>query len=671
MKRAVIISVFFSAVMMMAGQSPRIDDGHAEGHSHEADEKPAVVVNPSAWQIIQPLGLHKPADIDTLYNSYYHRFIPSAVSHAYATTGNFGAEGIDMIYFNRKQTSDFFFRDALYAWIPDETTHRFYNTPTPMTLLSYNTGGGRQNVQDRFNAQFSANANKRTQFGAMIDYLYSKGSYNYQSTKDLTWGLSGSHIGDRYEVQAFYYHYNFLNKENGGITDDRYITAPEQIQGGGRSSIDAKTIPTNLTAAHSKIVGQKFLMNHRYKVGYYHEEQVNDTTTKRTYIPVSSFIWTLDFHRAKHIFLNKAPGEASVISDNIYLDNSGTNDRTSYYSLTNTLGVSLLEGFHKYAKFGLAAYAKHQIRRYSQTTDTIYRCETLPEGLTPHDHDLIADKATQNLLWIGGQLTKQRGSILRYEATAEFGAVGPVAGDIDISGNIETRIPLLGDSVAVSGYGFFKNQAPPYLLENYRSNHFIWKNDFGKTRRVRFGGQVSVPQSGTNINVGVENIQNLIYFGTDAMPVQESGSVQVFSASLCQNFHFGILHFDNKLTYQTSTNESVLSLPKFAIYSNLYINFKVAHVLDVELGTDCNYYTKYYAPAYQPATMSFHSQNELKIGNYPFMNIYANMNLKQARFYVMFSHINQGLTGKNYFSAPHYPLNPRKFQMGVSINFKN
>ena len=97
----------------------------------------------------------------------------------------------------------------------------------------------------------------------------------------------------------------------------------------------------------------------------------------------------------------------------------------------------------------------------------------------------------------------------------------------------------------------------------------------------------------------------------------------------------------------------------------------MAHVLDVELGTDCNYYTKYYAPAYQPATMSFHSQNELKIGNYPFMNIYANMNLKQARFYVMFSHINQGLTGKNYFSAPHYPLNPRKFQMGVSINFKN
>ena len=95
-------------------------------------------------------------------------------------------------------------------------------------------------------------------------------------------------------------------------------------------------------------------------------------------------------------------------------------------------------------------------------------------------------------------------------------------------------------------------------------------------------------------------------------------------------------------------------------------------VLDVQLGVDCDYYTKYKSVAYQPATMSFYNQNEVEIGNYPFMNAYINMKLSKARFYVMMSHVNQGLFGNNnYFSMPHYPLNPRKFQVGVSVDLAN
>ena len=138
-----------------------------------------------------------------------------------------------------------------------------------------------------------------------------------------------------------------------------------------------------------------------------------------------------------------------------------------------------------------------------------------------------------------------------------------------------------------------------------------------------------------------------------------------------QDFRVGILNWNNKITYQTSSNQDVLALPKLAVYSNLFLLFKVAKVLDVQFGIDCNYYTKYYAPGYQPATMGFYNQREVKVGGYPFMNLYANMKLKRARFYIMMSHVNQGLTGNNYFSMPHYPMNPRHFQMGVSIDFAN
>lgn len=208
-------------------------------------------------------------------------------------------------------------------------------------------------------------------------------------------------------------------------------------------------------------------------------------------------------------------------------------------------------------------------------------------------------------------------------------------------------------------------------MNNFVSNHFIWKNDFGKTRTLRFGGWLTLPQTGTYINAGVENIQNMIYFGQNCMPVQHGGSVQIVSLTLKQNLSVGILHWNNEVTFQTSSNDVVLPLPKVAVYSNLYLLFKVARVLDVQFGIDCDYYTKYYAPNYQPSTTMFYNQREIQCGNYPFMNAYANMKLGKARFYVLFSHVNQGLCGNNYFALPHYPMNPRRFQLGVSVDFAN
>ena len=638
--------------------------------------KDPVVAPSYAWKMLPPLGLHTPATIDTLLLDYYLQAVPSDISAAWASTGNYGAQGINMIFFERPQMSDFFFHDPLAHWLPEQGNHKFYNTRIPMTLLSYNFGGGRDNGQDRLKADFSGNVNKRLHIGANVDLIYSKGSYSNQADKNLAWGLSGSYMGDRYELQTFLNHYNLLNKENGGITDDMYITDPEQLQG-GNASINPKTIPTRLSATHNRIRGTEFLVNNRYKVGYWHITPPNDTVPgdtveHREYIPVSSFIWTLDYRKAWHMFRNGDPEEARDFWANTYLNDNGSNDETSYWSLTNTLGVSLLEGFHKYAKAGLAAYITHQIRRYNQATDSIPIGEGRPEALTPYPYDeKIAPKATENLLWAGAQFTKQRGSLLRYDATARLGIAGPVAGDIRVEGNVSTRFKLMGDSLTINAYGRFYNEAAPYLMNNFVNNHFIWKNDFGKTRSLRLGAWLDFPKTSTYINAGVENIQNLIYFSPLALPVQHGGSVQVVSLTLRQNFRAGILNWQNRVTFQTSSNDEVLPLPKIAVYSNLFLLFKVAGVLDVQFGIDCDYYTKYYAPDYQPATTMFYNQRQTKLGNYPFMNAYANMKLSKARFYVLFSHVNQGMFGNDYFALPHYPMNPRRLQFGVSVDFAN
>ena len=636
--------------------------------------KDSVIVAPSyAWTITQPLGQRYESTIDTLQYNYAQNFVPVNQSLVYATTGNNGAPGQTQIFFQREPLSEFFFEDALHAWVKDLSNQKFYNTRIPMTILSYSTGGTKYNNQDRLSCTFSGNVNKRLQIGAMLDYLYSKGVLEYQAAKNLKWGLSGSYIGDRYELQTYFNSYSSLNKETGGITDDRYITDPAEVQG-GQITVDYKNIPTCLTGAFSQVNGSRFMMNHRYKVGYYRiwKDSINDTIEHKEYIPVTSFIWTMDFKTNLHKYWDKKSKEDMEYYENTYLSADGTNEQTKYWRLSNTLGVSMLEGFNKKVKFGLSAYATYEIRKFMQVQDSALYIENRNPELSAVPEFKVPQIGTENVVWVGGQLTKQKGSILTYSANARFGLLGSVIGDIDISGDVTTRIPLWGDSLKITGFGYFKNEEAPYLLRNYISNHFIWKNDFGKVRRLRVGGQLDIPYTGTFLEAGIENLQNYVYFNNSGVPAQYDGHIQVLSVSAKQNLHFKALNWDNKLAYQTSSNEGVLSLPKFSVYSNLYLKFKIAKVMHVQFGVDANYYTRYYAPGYTPAMMSFHTQNEVECGNFLWMNAYANVKLKKTRFFLMFSHVNQGLFGgKDTFSLPHYPLNPRKFQMGVSVDFAN
>ena len=667
------VLVIFAMIVLAAALIPAVAQQPSQGSSNQSTTKSKKQrVEPSvAWSVSEPLGLHYPSTIDTIHLDYHRTMVPSMVSDAWLTTGNYGAPGQNQIFMERPLTSEFFFEDAIEAWMHNTSTMRYYNTRIPMTLLSHSTGGDKYSNLDRTQLEFSGNVDRKTQVGGAFDYIYSKGSYDVQADKDFTWRLFGSHIGDRYEMQTFFDHYNYTTKESGGITDDRYITDPAEVQG-GVTRVDNKSIPTRLSSAHSHMEGSQLWLNQRYKVGFYRyrRDSITDTVIDRTYVPVTSFIWTLDFKHAKHQFLNSSGTEDNEFFDHTYLSSEGTNETTSYWRLRNTLGISLLEGFNKYAKFGFSVYGTHEVRRYTQVTDTVTGT-TMHEGLETVPA-IVPHRTTQSLLWLGGQLTKQRGSLLRYNATAQFGVLGDVAGEIDLSGDVTTRFRMLGDSVSIKGYGYFKNLSVPYLLKNFVSNHFAWENDFSKTKRVRVGGELDIPFSWTNVNVGYETLTDYIYWDADGLPAQHSGAIHVFSARLKQGLHFKAFNWDNSVTLQTSSNEEVLPLPKFAIYSNLYATFTIARVLHVQMGVDGNYYTKYYAPVYNPATMTFHSQHEMECGNFAIMNLYANFKMKQARFFVAWTHFNQKIkSGSAYFATPHYPLNPARLQVGVSVNFVN
>lgn len=395
---------------------------------------------------------------------------------------------------------------------------------------------------------------------------------------------------------------------------------------------------------------------------------------KSEYVPVTSFIHTVKFDNYRRIYeayqtpadyyLNEYYDAGRLTGDSIY-------DQTKHWHMKNTFAIAMLEGFNKWAKAGLKAFASYDLRHYE--------LPTMKGGF---------EKYNEHVLSVGGQLSKQEGKTLHYNAVAEIGLTGVDAGTLAIDGNVDVNIPFLGDTLQVRGDAFFHRETPSFYYRNYHARHLWWENDLDKTIHTRIMGTLSFPKTRTKLRVAVDEIKNYTYFsqsyditeeglrtGVMVTPMQESGGINLLTAQLEQNFRLGILNWENQFTYQHSSKESVLPVPAFNAYTNLYIKFKVVKVLNVDLGADMRYFTSYEAPDYSPYigqyTVQGNGENNVKIGNYPIVNVYANVHIKHTRFFVMMSHINAGQGDKNYFFAPHYPMNERVFRIGVSWNFFN
>ena len=62
-------------------------------------------------------------------------------------------------------------------------------------------------------------------WGSKFDYLYGRGYYQSQSTAHFNYTMYGSYLGDRYQAHILMSTNHQKVTENGGITNDNYITS--------------------------------------------------------------------------------------------------------------------------------------------------------------------------------------------------------------------------------------------------------------------------------------------------------------------------------------------------------------------------------------------------------------------------------------------------------------
>lgn len=657
------------------------DDPFTGDDDEEEDKHKLVPVDVKAWNIDPTYGNRTDTYVDTITALYPSRTLNEGANGHFNHLGNLGTPRLNRVYMERKEGDEFIFINPFDQFFMSTPQFRFYNTKSPFLNADYSWCGDKQSGDSHIKVTFTTNAGKRINFGAIFDYIYGEGYYTNQSTAHMGTSAFASYLGDRYDFHFYYTHNHMKEGENGGIINEEYITKPENQ----KKSFDSNDIPTVMTQTWGRQDHDIVHFNHRYNIGFYRTDS-DSVKVFDTFVPVTSIFHTLHVQSMKRRYI--AYNTPANYHTYTYLPGDSTNDKTQYLQLKNVIGLSLREGFNKYAVAGINAYVGFDHRRYKMIDGDGLTIENLNKVIRKHQ---LMNENSESSVLIGGQIIRTQGTMLHYNVSAEVITAGDNAGDFDVKGQGELNLPVLGDTAQVQVEAFIQSKTPSYYMRHYHSKHAWWDiDDMARQTRSRIMGTIHVPKTKTTLTVGFENIKNFTYF-TDGgalstasnvddnpllrythnvTPKQYSGDIQVISANLRQDFKFGPVHLDNEVTYQHTSHSAPLPLPTLTLFSNLYLEFKIAKVLNCQIGGDVRYFTEYTAPAYSPVMgqyMTQNSNNKIKIGNYPILSAYANFDLKRTRFYVEYYHANQ--SDGRYFWAPGYPVNPSCLRMGISWNF--
>ena len=681
-----------------------------------------VPIGVHQWTVDERLGTIIPAENnDTVVHAFQWYNETNGYNGEYNILGNLGSPRLSRIYLHRNGGTQHLFLQPFDFLIGGLKDFRFSNTLSPLTNLAYHKVGNRTDGQERLHAYYASNINKEAGIGMKFDYLYGRGYYNNQANSQFGGTLFGYYIGERYNLHT-YVNYNHLKMaENGGIEDDAYILDPQSFP----RRYGTRDIPTLLTETWNRNENQDAFLTHRYNLGFYREIDMPDSlkpqmpsdkdflrelsdsiqqlletdSVRRTlvidslrnrwtasqwipkeFVPVSSIIHTFRINNLRHTYYAYNTPE-NYYTHHYYGELTDVKDRTKAMSVQNTVGLALREGFNKWAQMGISAFLQHTMLTH-----------TLP--WLDEANGLGRKRYTEHDLAVGGEISRTQGKLLHYNANGQFSVAGHDVGDFNVDGTVDLNLPLgRRDTLTVEAHALVSNLEPEFYFRHYHSQFCWWDNErLSNEFKTRIEGTLRLPRTRTALTVGLENVKNFTYFGMQNTPVgdnpasllpadyshavavqQHSGNIQVFSASLNQGLAVGPLRWDNEVTYQTTSNADALPLPALSLYSNLYLTFRVAKVLNVEMGGDLRYFTSYYAPDYSPAIQQFAVQDaalpRIKVGNYPLVNVYINLHIQHCRVYVAMNHVNAG-SGRMFW-APHYPMDPRNIHFGVSWNFFN
>ncbi len=579
------------------------------------------------------------------------------------------------------------------------------NMPVFKSVLPYSElrylmaiGDKEQNLRVRFGMQMLP----RLFLSAGVDYDYSPGIYKNNKTNNNDVWVNAHYTtkNGRYAAMAYYFRNKIDNQENGGIVYDTVYTTHQET--------DNAVIITNLTTATNHVVSSGFGLNHYFNIMPHPDMPspkksdehttdtlafgndtvanalVHDTTSLNVAIKDTLIYdtvvandsanvkekkkWRFSLGRIGHTFAyrqNKLFFNESSPAVSFYAPFGSMIDSTS--TADSTIVRSIVNG----VRWNNLAYDKYKddvpLYLYAEASYGFYKVSGM------HDYStgdmLEARNFSQVTVSGGAELNLFKSSHLT--ATANVVVLGYQVGDFAVNAE---WLQLFGTTE--KNYGRFefrfnmKRQSANWFEQSYYSNHFTWDNDFGAATYLSFDAAYRYKTFA--LGAKHTSIKNLIYFGTDARPTQHDGFCPITEIYATYYYSIKRFEFSGFSSLQITKSDSPVHLPLFMTRLKLAYSQPIFRkAATIQPSVTIQYFTKYYADAYMPALRVFYQQNEVKIGNYPFIDLAISIKVKRANIFIQYSNMVMLSRYRESFTTPHYPFRDGRFFFGVNWRLFN
>ncbi len=650
----VFVVVFTAPIFSQPNLSGREEQ---ELEAPESTEIKAVKPGVNAWRLNGYGAFMDSIPLDTTINQFhiYNPVYQNVVTTSYL--GNYGTPYQNNNFFGRDASIDFYFLRTRNAYLLTPEEVKYYNTRTPYTLLDFSQSEHRTRKNEtRFNVFHSQNINPFWNFTFRFDQARSAGQYLHQETKNNFVTLYTSYNRDRLNLYGGFISNSIVNNENGGLeAGEDLLDEP-----------DTEFLNVNLSSVRSEFGNMYFYTTGEYQFGRYvelpdsvvlveEEGEDEEVTVPQVFKPFAGIIYSFQYQNHTWEYFDQED-TTNTFFDHTYYGPGYEKDSVRFAKVSNVLQLKQYENPDRKTSFGKRAFIGQEYVRM-----------TLPG---PDSGIFNPQLRRYSNIYAGGGIFRQTGSFWRWNFDGRIFLLGRNVGQTELSGVITKPFSFLGDSLAsVNINGKLENLMPEFFQEQFYSNRIRWDKDLNMEQRMTVSGSIKLPERKTELSANYALINNYIYNNGEGIPTQFGGQLLVLSAYADKDFQLGKFHFRTRLLWQKAGNDQVLHLPDLSAFVSANYRFVISKVLFTQLGIDTRYFTEYYADAYDPATGFFYLQNEEKIGNYPFIDVYANLRLKRTRLFFKLMNVGTEFINKEYYTVPGYPMNRRTFRLGVAWSF--
>ena len=636
-------------------------------------------------------------DVDTsLYLFHnYNPLLKNTITANYL--GNMGSPAQSNIYYERrKNETGFIFSEPYGIYFHLPKNQKYYNTKRQYTLLSYSNAGPKDESEQLLSVIHTQNVTENFNVGVDYDMISSDGRYSNQQIRQNNLTLFSSFKHKAYKVHTNYNLNRVKAQENGGVDSLWYLGADEYKK--------RRNIPIKLEGAGSHVLSTNFYLAQEYEFGKKRKEVIiterkesviespdrkagkigekskketlgNDSEDNKlmnqlnaqsdslfsadsikiyydtTYVEVLelsgfSISHELIYNKDVRKYFDETLIDSFYNERNIFIDSTETSDSVKQWQFGNKFSIYYRNADNFSAR--LSFYTEQMTYKSNIKLDTInYLPDTIRNCRAHHNNSNLS-------IYLNAKLFNK----LLFSGYGEYYIKGYKKENTKV--NLKFGY-IVGRNNEISLKGNYFNKYPDQFYKKFTSNHFDWEND--DLRRIK-EWDVGLYYKNNKYKVFVDikygQISNYLYLDHTANVNQYNSQINILSGEVYKSIKFGPINSVTRFVYQKTTNDSILNLPEYSLYQSLFFEkltkFKATGgKLLWQFGVDYRFSSAYMADAYMPISGLFYRQYENEQENYHRFDVYANLTISRARFYIKYHYINSAINEKYYFTAPFYP----------------